>query len=205
VNTLGETVISGLRIGFSLLQLYNIPAFAVAAAAAPIVGQALGAGKPALARRTVWRGTWLVAVAMLAPLILLMVRGGVLGRILAHDEAIAAETARLLLVVPASSYFFGVLTVLLAAFYGSGHTRPALAIAIVRLWFLRIPIALLLVNVFEWGSMGAYVAMVAANIVCALLALWLFLRGEWESVIIHGAEEKPLEGLPAAETTTQAR
>lgn len=187
INSLGTTVIAAFRIGFSIIRLFNMPAFAVATAAAPIVGQALGARKRRLARRTVWTSTGFVAVAMFVPLVLVMSGGQYVARFFVDSQEVAMEARRFFHVVPASSYVYGVLTVLLSAFYGSGHTRPALAIGILRLWVLRIPLALTLVFLLHWGSFGAYFAMVGANIVCAAVTLRLFLRGGWESPVVEEA------------------
>ncbi len=197
VNTLGTTVIAAVRIGFAITRMFNMPSFAVASAAAPIVGQALGAGKPRLARRTIWSSTGFVALVMFVPLVLVMMGGQQVAGFFVDSDEVRREAGRFFLVVPASSYVFGVLTVLLAAFYGSGHTAPAFGVGVIRLWCLRVPLALLLVRAARWGSFGAYFAMVVANIVTALITLWLFSRGEWEKAVVpqraSGAAERDTE------------
>ena len=190
INSLGATVISAVTVGFRIIWFFNIPARVTAVAAAPVVGQALGAGKPGLARRAVKWGAVFVAGVLLLPLILLTLYGKLVARAFIEDPAVIVEAGKFFAVVPASSYLFGVLMVLLAAFYGSGHTTPAMVIGIVRLWVLRVPAALLLTKVFGWGSTGAYTAMVLGNVVCAVLALGMFLRGGWQQAVVETGNDR---------------
>ncbi len=189
INSLGATVISAVTVGFRIIWFFNIPAQVTAVAAAPVVGQALGAGKPGLARRAVRWGALFVAAVLLLPLIFLTLFGKLVARGFIADPAVIAEAGKFFAVVPASSYLFGVLMVLLAAFYGSGHTTPAMLIGIVRLWVLRVPVALLLTRTLGWGSTGTYLAMVVGNVVCALLALSFFLRGGWQKAVVETTAE----------------
>ncbi len=184
INKLGTAVIGAVTIGFRLIWFFNMPAHAMAMAAAPVVGQALGAGKVKLARRAVWLSVAVVALAMLPPTVLLMTGGKVVARAFIDEADVIAEAGRFFLVVPASSYFFGVLMVLMAAFYGSGYTRPAMVVSIMRLWVFRLPAAYALGFVLGWGSIGVYLGMVIGNVLCALISLWLFFAGGWESAVV---------------------
>ncbi len=203
INTLGTTVIGAVTVGFRITHFFNLPAHAMSLAAAPVVGQALGAGKKDLARRAVRFSAVLVAVVMFVPLLVLVGYGKSIARLFIQDPAVVAEAGKFFLVVPASSYFFGVLMVLLAAYFGSGHTMPAMVVGIIRLWVLRVPLAYLLAFIFDWGSMGIYVAMVVGNVCCALLALGLFLRGGWASAVVEQIESEE-EGEAASADEQQA-
>ncbi len=184
VNSLGTTVIGAFFIGFRVIQFFNVLPNAMSLAAAPVVGQALGSGKVALARRVVWTSAGFVAVVAFLPAVFLVWQGQLVARAFIPSAKVIAETGRFFMVVPASSYFFGVLMVLTAAFYGSGHTLPAMVLHMLRLWAFRLPAAYVLAFVLGWGSMGIYVGMVFGNIVSSGLALWLFLRGGWESAVV---------------------
>ena len=197
INSLGITVIRAFTIGFRVIHVFNVLPRAMSMAAAPVVGQALGAGDVPLARRAVWKSAAFVAVVAFLPVVFLVWKGQLVARAFAPGDDVIAETGRFFMIVPASSYFFGVLMVLMAAFYGSGHTRAALLLWIVRLWFLRLPASYLLGFVLGWGSLGVYAGMVFGNIVSSAIALWLFLRGGWESAVVaHGDDQRgaPEEG-----------
>jgi Na+-driven multidrug efflux pump len=49
---------------------------------------------------------------------------------------------------------------------------------------VRLPVAFLLAFGLGWGSRGAYVGMVAGNVVSALIGLWLFLSGRWQRALV---------------------
>ncbi|MEF8788135.1 MAG: MATE family efflux transporter [Planctomycetota bacterium] len=181
VNTLGTAVIGAFTIGFRIIFFFGIPAQALAAAAAPVVGQALGAGKPSLARRAVWRSALVVGVTMFVPAALLMLKGELVAAAFTDNQAVIRQARRFLLIMPAASYFFSVLMVLTAAFYGSGHTKPAMFVGIMRTFVFRLPLAYVLAFLVGWGSYGIYAGWAFANVASALLTLYLFLRGGWET------------------------
>lgn len=192
INPLGSTVLSAFTIGFRVIHFFDAPMQAVAAATAPVVGQALGARKAKLARRAVRLGVLVVALIMAVPVVLLTWQGQFVARLFIPDPAVIAETRTFFYLVPSSTYLFGVLAVLMAAFYGSGHTLPALLVAIVR-GTVRVALAVLLIYALGMGSLGAYVGMVGGNVISALLALWLFLAGGWESALVTARRPEPPE------------
>jgi len=197
INTLGTAVVGAFTLGFRVIHLFSVPGQAMAMAAAPVVGQALGAGKPRLARRAVLLSAALVGGMMVTPLAFLIWQGQLVARLFVTDPEVVTEARMFFLVVPASSYFFGVLMVLGAAFLGSGHTRPVMMISIVRTWVLRLPLAYVLYKYLELGAIGIYLGMVGSNILAALLAFWLFWAGGWQSAVVSAAAVEP-EGPAAA-------
>jgi putative MATE family efflux protein len=193
VNRLGVTVVEAVTIGFRVISLFGIPAQSMAMAAAPVVGQALGAGKPQLARRAVWVSVALIAVGMLLPYGFLMWQGSLVAGIFVKKPEVIRETDLLFRWISASSYFFGVTWVLTAAFWGSGHTRPTMILAFVRLWLVRLPVAYLLAFVLVWGSRGIYVGMLVGNVVSAAMAYWMFRFVNWQRAVVAPAAEAPPE------------
>lgn len=195
INSMGLTVLTAYTIGFRILRFFSMPAMAMSVAAAPIVGQALGAGRPLLARRAVWRSAAIVAGVLLPPLLMMVCFGRLLARLFHPEADVLAEAGKFFLVVPASTYCFQLTRTLSAAFVGSGHTRPVMLISLVRQWVFRLPVAYVLGIVLAMGGLGVYLGMVTGNVVCALLTLWLFLRGRWQTATVGDLheEEKPAE------------
>lgn len=189
INSLGVTVIGAFTVGFRILRLFSIPAQSMAAAAGPVVGQALGAGKPDRARRVVGLSLALVAGGMFLPYALVMWQGKVVARAFTSDASVLVEARRFFLLVPASTYCFDVLMTLTAAFYGSGHTRPVMVVSLLRQWVFRLPVAYLFGIVLGFGSLGVYSGLVAGNLVCAVIILWLFIGRGWESAVIDRTGE----------------
>ena len=193
INTLGPTVIAAYTIGFRLLRFFQIPGEVLAMSAAPIVGQSLGAGKPQTAVRAIKTSAAIVALVTLVPTILVTLEGQWVASFFVKDPGVVAETGRFFLIVPFSSYLFSVIMVLMAAFFGSGHTRPALALTVLRMWVLRLPASYLLTFTLGLGSLGAYLGMVVGNVFGAAATYALFARGTWLKPIISPAKAKAAE------------
>ena len=155
----------------------------------------MGAGDRALARRAVRVSVALVGGGLLLPYLIVSWQGQWVAAMFVKDADVIAEAARFFRVVPFSNYSFMVLMVLMAAFMGSGHTRPVMVLSILRQWFLRLPVGFLLGFVLHMGSTGVYLGLVVGNVVCAVIAVWLFLSGGWEKAVIH---QPPTELAEAA-------
>jgi Na+-driven multidrug efflux pump len=120
---------------------------------------------------------------MFLPLALLTWQGHwVAAKIVPED--VANELGRFFLFMPLSSYFFGVLSVLTAAFIGAGRTTPIMLLHVARLWALRIPLVWFFAFRAAMGSTGVYVGLACANITAALLGLAMFLIIKWEKAVV---------------------
>lgn len=193
INSLGQSVIAAFTIGFRMTHFLAIPGHSMAMATAPIVGQALGAGKAERARRAVRLSVLIVALGTALPYSLMMWQGRLVARLFVRDAAVIEEAFRFFLIVPASNYFFIVIMVLSSAFYGSGHTRPVMIVSLLRQWALRMPLAYLFGYTLGGGSVGIYVGMGISNILCALLMLWIFMGGKWMRAVIPATPEEEAE------------
>jgi putative MATE family efflux protein len=196
VNSLGTVVVDAYSVGFRIINVIQILPQCLAMAAAPIVGQALGAGNPKRARRTIRVCTNMVFWFTLPAVGLLMWQGHNIGHIFTKDADVVAETGLFFLIVPASSFFFGLVMVLSAAFNGSGHTRPVMLVTIMRLWLLRLPVGWLLIDAWHWGSYGIYWGMVAGNAISALVLYQLFRMGKWQKPVIQPAKPGEVDSPP---------
>jgi len=193
INRLGKSVIAAFTIGFRMTTFLSIPGRSMAMAAAPVVGQALGADKAKLAHRAVRLSVLMVALGMAVPYALMMWQGRLVTRFFVDDPDVIREAFRFFLIVPASNYFFTVIMVLSAAFYGSGHTWPIMVVSVLRQWALRVPLAFFFGYAIGWGSVGVYIGMGIANIICAVVMIWIFLAGDWAKAVIPTSEEAEIE------------
>jgi len=200
VNTLGTVVVAAFTVGFRIISVIQIVPQCLAMAAAPIVGQALGANNHRLARRTIRVCANIVAFFTLPAAALLLWGGHTVARLFTPDSEVIVEAARFFHVVPVSSYFFGLIMVWSAAFTGSGHTKPVLAATILRMWLLRLPVGWLLVNRWHWGSHGVYWGMVAGNVISAAFLFYLFRRGTWQQAVVPTRRPASPEVAVAEET-----
>ena len=189
INSMGATVMGAFTIGSRVTEIFGVPASALAVSTAPVVGQARGAGKPDLARRAVRTSVLIFGLGMLLPHLFLMIEGHLVARAFTHDEGVIDEVGRFFLIVPMSNFCFNIMMVVMAAFHGSGHTRPIMVISLVRQWVLRIPLAMFLAFVLGWASMGLYVGIAIGNAMGAAMTWWVFRQGGWEHAVVPLAAE----------------
>ncbi len=157
------------------------PGIAFSIAAAPLVGQNLGAGKPERAVHSGWVAAGqaagimgLIAVSFVAiPQYLAkpFVHGG--------DITLLPVIAAYLRINSFSEPFLAFNMVLRGALQGAGNTFAPMVITFIAMWLMRIPLAWLMAIHMRMGVNGAWWAM---SITCclsgALMALW-FRFGNW--------------------------
>lgn len=155
----------------------QLPGLGFAVAATTLVGQALGAEDPELAKRSAW--------AALRPCFAFMLGMGIctlllpqflLSLFVADTSVVLAGTSALrfsLLTLPALAISF----ICNGSLRGAGDTKFPVVVRATGTWGVRLPIALLLI---PWlGLIGARLAMAADFWVQASLSCWRFRSGRW--------------------------
>ncbi len=155
----------------------NLPGLGFAVAATTLVGQALGAQDPELAKRSAW--------AALRPCFIFMLGMGICALLLpqfllslfvADNSVVQAGTPALrfsLLTLPALAISF----IFNGSLRGAGDTKFPVLVRAAGTWGLRMPIALVLI---PWlGLPGARLAMAADFWMQATLSWWRFRSGRW--------------------------
>jgi putative MATE family efflux protein len=177
----GSAAVAGNTIGIRIILFALLPAFGVSNAAATLVGQNLGAGKPDRAEASAWKAAWYnTAFLGSIGLVFVLFAPQLIG-IFTNDPAVAAHGINCLRIVAAGFLFYGFGTVLTQAFNGAGDTRTPTLIHLTSLWLLEIPLAWALAYPFGFGPTGVFIAVSVAFSVLALLSAWLFSKGTWKT------------------------
>ncbi len=197
VADLGTTTLAAMMVIFQINSVSFMPAFAVASAGAILVGQALGAGRPAEVPRAVRmtlavNGTWqgLVGISyLLAPswLIGAFVGGTTL------TAAFLPVGAAMLRISAAWQLFDATATTFAEALRAAGDTAFTLWARLGIAWLLFAPGAYASVR---WLGAGHRVATTWIVVYLALLAAllaWRFRSGAWRRTDLTGDR-----GLPAS-------
>jgi Na+-driven multidrug efflux pump len=151
-------------------------------AAATLVGQNLGAGKPSRAETSVWR-TGLYNMLFLGTLgLLFFVFAPQIISLFTTDPAVAplAINALRLFSCGNVSYSYGM--VVTAAFNGAGDTATPTVLNLICFWLCQIPLAWALAFHTSLRVNGVYVAVLVSDSLLALLGVLLFRRGKWKQV-----------------------
>lgn len=152
---------------------YMVP-LGVGAAAAVTVGQAVGAGDLARARRAGWLALALGTGFMLLAALVFLVAPRPLIALYTTDAQVMAVAPGLLLLAAAFQIFDGIQTVSTGALRGLGETRAPMLANLVGYWVLGLPLGLTLCFVLKWGIYGLWIGLTLALVVIAstLLLRW---------------------------------
>lgn len=181
LSTFGSNVLAGYTIGIRVIIFALLPAAGVANAAATMVGQALGAGKPDRAERAVkMAGTYNMvvlsaagaALAIFAPLI---------ARLFTQDPLITPFATNALRIVACGFPFYAWGMVISMSFNGAGDTRTPTILNLCVFWAWEIPLAYVLAIRLGLGPNGIYLAIAIAFSTYALAGAALFKRGTWKT------------------------
>ena len=64
----------------------------------------------------------------------------------------------------------------LSTFQGSGDTKYAFALAVIRLWVFRLPLVILSMNLTDLGPAGIWYAILASNVLIIFVGIFFYKR-----------------------------
>jgi putative MATE family efflux protein len=181
IATFGSAALAGYTIGIRIILFALLPSWGMSNAAATMVGQALGAGKPERAEQAVWRaGTYNVFFLGVIGLVFVIFAPGIV-RLFTIDPSVVPYGAQCLRYVAAGFVFYAYGMVLGQSFNGAGDTWTPTLLNFFIFWLFEIPLAYVLSVSLHMGPRGAFIAMPLAFSMFALAAAVLFRRGKWKT------------------------
>lgn len=176
----GTAAVAAYGTGLRFHMIILMPAFALGGAAATLVGQNLGAGKPERARRAAWIAAALDALFMLCAAVLMVAGAPGLIRIFNADPDVVELGAHYLRVVSPFYVFAAFGIVLGRALNGAGDSLGPMVITIGTLWGLQVPLAVWFSRLWVPATVGIWWAIVVAFITQGLLVTGWFETGRWQ-------------------------
>ena len=156
-----------------------LPGFAIGTAAGALAGQYLGAGNPAMARRSILACTGIGVVLMGALGLVFIFCGTFLTRIISDQPVHLQEAPALLAIGGVVQIFFAITMVLRQGLRGVGDTRWTFLITTFASWGLRLPAAWLFGVVMGMGLRGIWLGLCGEIVVRSVLFAWRFQHGGW--------------------------
>lgn len=98
------------------------------------------------------------------------------------DPAIIEQGARILKLVALAQPFQSSQFILAGALRGAGDTRATMVITFLTVMLVRPLLAILLINQFNWGLDGAWIALVTDQLLRSGLVLLRYNSGKWKQV-----------------------
>ncbi|MDQ3519176.1 MAG: MATE family efflux transporter [Gemmatimonadota bacterium] len=184
ISTFGSDALAGYTIGIRVIVFALLPSWGMSNAAATMVGQALGAGKPERAERAVWQaGFYNMCFLGIIGLVFVLFAKPIVG-IFTSDPNVAKHAVSCLRVVACGFLFYGYGMVLTQSFNGAGDTWTPTLINLFVFWLWEIPLAYLLAIVLDFGPFGVFLAMTIAFSTLAVVSAVLFRKGKWKAGVL---------------------
>ncbi|NLM42371.1 MAG: MATE family efflux transporter [Firmicutes bacterium] len=206
---LGFAVFNGLiaSYGTATLAAYGMvnritsllmqPAMGTGQALTAIVGQNLGADQMSRVKESFFKAVQLavliggVGCAVLflfgEPIILFFMQAR-------DDPAVITESLNYLTYVSVSLPFMGIISAFAGLYQGTGNTKYAMNMEVGRLWFVRLPMIVLLGRFTSWGSTGIWFSMSFSNFLISLYGYWIYRTRPWLQGVL--AKQKQTEAKP---------
>ena len=180
VAVFGSQALAGYTLSLRITLFALLPSWGMANAAATLVGQNLGAGKPERAEHSVWRAGF-INMAFLAGITILFVffTERIIG-IFTNDAGVIAYGVSALRIISYGYIFYAFGMVIVQAFNGAGDTYTPTVINLFCYWLFQIPLAYALAIYLNFGGSGAFMAIPIAESVLTIVAIIFFRRGRWK-------------------------
>jgi putative MATE family efflux protein len=181
VSTFGSEALAGYTVAFRVIIFAILPAWGMANAAATMVGQSLGAGKPERAEAAVWRAGLFNLYFMGSVGLLFVIFAPTLVGFFTTDPVVFGHAVEQLRIVSAGFLFYAYGMVLTSAFNGAGDTWTPTLLNLFCFWLWEIPLAWILAKVLGMGPTGVSIAIAIAFSTLAVASVVLFRRGRWKT------------------------
>jgi MATE family multidrug resistance protein len=174
---MGTTTMAAHQVAINLASLTFMVPLGVSQATAVQVGNAIGAGRSALARRSASAGLILGAGFMTLTAVLFLGLPGWLALAYTSVDEVMLLAAALIPIAGFFQVFDGLQVVAAGVLRGAGDTRAPLVVNLLGFWLIGLPTSLVLGFRLGYGPQGLWWGLVAG---LAAVALFLLLRVGWK-------------------------
>jgi len=180
LSLFGSAALAGYTIGIRMIVFALLPALGISNAAATMVGQNLGAGRPDRAERAVWTAAAYNVIFLGAVTIVFLAGAPAIAAAFTDDPLVRPFAVGCLRTVSLGFVFYAFGMVLTQSFNGAGDTWTPTVINFVVFWVWEIPLAWWLSVEMGLGPRGVFIALTVAYSSLAVVSAVLFRRGRWK-------------------------
>ncbi len=180
VSFFGAAALAGYTIAIRIVIFVILPSWGMSNAAATLVGQNLGAGRPERAEKAVWR-TGLYNVIFLGSVGLIFIFfAEPIVRLFTQDPTVVPLGAAGLRIISYGNLGYAYFMVMIQAFNGAGDTITPTIVNFFGFWILEIPLAYCLAIPLHQRSNGVFFAIAISESAMAAAGAILFKQGKWK-------------------------
>jgi len=174
IGTMGRLPLAGHEIALNCASFTFMVPFAISAAAAVRVGQAIGRNALREAASAGWAAIALGAGAMAVFSAIYFLFSRLIAGSFTEDPAVIAATIPLLFVAAIFQFFDGLQITATGALRGAGNTHAGLIVQIIGYWIIGLPIGYVIGFRNHHGAVGLWLGLCAGLIVAgtALTTIW---------------------------------
>jgi len=176
----GSAALAGYTIAIRIIIFALLPSWGLSNAAATLVGQNLGAGKPDRAESAVWRAGFYNMIFLGTIGVVFVVFARPLIHAFTGDVLVVPYAVGCLRIVSLGFLFYAYGMVMSQAFNGAGEVWIPTMINLFCFWILQQPLAYALAHLLGWGPRGLFSAITISWSTYAVVAAVLFNQGRWK-------------------------
>jgi len=177
-----EAAMAGYQVAIRVFLFFLLPAWGLSNAAATLVGQNLGAGKPERAVQSVWTTAGYNVIFMLSVSIFFYLFGEPVINFMNSDPEARRYALQALRIISPGYVFWGIEMVMMNAFNGAGDTRTPTIVNLICFWLFQIPVAWVLSQYYIREPKAIFITIVVSQLVAASVSVYLFKKGRWKTI-----------------------
>ncbi len=178
----GTGPVAAYFIGARVLALSFLPGLGFATAAGALVGQNLGAGRPADARESGWAAMRLAIGMMTVAGAVIFVAARPIARLFVDDPAVVDEAEHFIRILAIAQPMMAVDFVMGGALRGAGDTRFPLVTVLVAFYGCRLGLAWIVTHALGLPLIWLWLCVLSDFFARAALKSWRFRSGAWARV-----------------------
>ncbi len=175
MGRMGADVAAAHQVALIYASLSFSICVGIGAAAAVLVGRAVGAGDARGARRAGLATMALAMMVMMVSATIMVFAGEPLSRFMIDRDEVVPLATTLMIIAAVFQLVDGLQAVAAGALRGAGNTRFSLASNLVGHWLVGIPVGLVLAFGAGWGAVGLWWGLTSGLTFVALALAWKFL------------------------------
>jgi len=182
VAQFGSVATAGYTIAIRIIIFTILPSWGLGAAAATLMGQNLGAGKPERSERAAWLcGFYNMIFLGLVSLAFIFFSESLI-RIFTQDPPVVEVGKNALRLISYGYVLYAYGLVLVQAFNGAGDTVTPTLINVFCYWIFQLPLANYLAG--QMGPNGVFTAVTLTESMIAICGILAFRSGRWKRVTV---------------------
>jgi putative MATE family efflux protein len=175
----GTAVYAAHQVGLAIEAFSFMPGYGIAVAAATMVGQNLGAGKPDHARISAYEANRLAVLIMAGMGLVFFFFPYALLNAFTKDQEVIKYGILYMKIVAFAQIPLALTMVVGGSLRGAGDTGFIVFATVAGMWFVRLPVAALLAAVFKIEIRFVWSVMILDWLVRMTLLLWRYKKENW--------------------------